>query len=300
MSSQLWGFLHPFPFSSLQGLKLFSDLSCYFFHLTPSSPHDTLAADVPSWPTTLPAASTASPAHSSRINVFLPCRRPSHCIIASSFHLCLLQGLGPSFRSSAELHTSVTAPHGDGSAPGLLDFLPMAPPLGLAMFAFTKPHILVLICRFYPLLSPLPLRRGLFGLPLHQHFPLPTPLGPLSKLYLPSAKSIRPCESLPGQRVVASLSLPQPRAWQPVLIACVLQERAQDLRQHSAPKAQPFEQALRQQQQTPGASPPQVSALLGRLSPVFCTFPAAVAPFYPFPHHSSLLTFTFPKRHVTY
>lgn len=201
--------------------------------------------------------------------------------------LCLPQGLGPSFSSSADLHTSVTAPHGDGSAPGLLDFLPMAPPLGLGMFASNitlhqTPHA----GAYLPLLpSYLPAAPQTWPLwsSSPPAFSLPTPLGPHSKLYLPSAKSIRPCEPLPGQRVVVSLSLPQPRPWQPVLIACVLQEWAQDPRQHSTPKAQPFQQALRQQQQTPGASPPLVSALLGRLSPFFLYFPCGCSPFSSIP-----------------
>lgn len=81
-------------------MELFSDLSCYIFlHLTlspPSSLTGTLAVDVPSWTTTLPASSTTS----SRVNIFLPCTSRSHCVARSASPLCLLQGLGHSFGSS--------------------------------------------------------------------------------------------------------------------------------------------------------------------------------------------------------
>lgn len=218
-SSSSPGFSHPrshssgvfcTDFLSLQRLKLFSDLSSYFFHLTPSPPSSltgTLAVDVPSWTTTLPAASTASPACGSRVNIFLPCMSQSHCIIWSSSPLCrawgtplaALQTFTPPSQLPMEMDLLLDSwifSHGSSSWPWHVFvkhcFSPN--PTSWCSSATSTPY---LTAAPQPLWSCSPLTSS-----------LPTPLGQGSELYLPSAKSIRPWEALPSQRVVVSITLP--------------------------------------------------------------------------------------------
>lgn len=179
------------------------------FHRTPSSasyPADPLAMDVPLWPMALPEASSATAVHSSRVNVFLPCMRWSRRVIRSSSHLCLLQGFGPSLGSSVDLHTTIAASHGDGPAPGLLDFLSMLSPVGLGVFLLNITLLQTPHPGAYLLLLLLPPCCPSDMLSLASS--LPTPLDLHSELYPPSAERITPCESLPGQRVPVFISLP--------------------------------------------------------------------------------------------
>lgn len=191
-----------------------------------------LTMDIPSWTTTLPAASTAPPVHSSRVNIFLPCMSGSHHSIRSSPYICLLQGLGP---SSATLQTFML--------PSQLP-IEMHLPLDSKVFSpwflcwpwydfvkhYSPPN--PTSCGYLPLLSLitlLPHGGGLFGLTLHYQLLFPHHwVRTQSYTYLQLKVS-----DLVSQRVVVFVFFSQPRASQPVLIACVQQEPAQEPPQRS-------------------------------------------------------------------